>query len=312
MKSKVSFLVLVVCCVFFTRGFTGSDALASINSEALPLSFPALMAMGIGFIILIGAAILVPGIVCAWLFSRIFRKAGYPPALGFLMIVPFVNLVMLLILAFIDWPLYDKFAILSEQESDTLDEPIGSDIPAGEELRIKLNKNSLSQKKKAEPTASNKPVLPLPSESTDAPAASGIKADDTFHRVNLGAKDSSSDSGKAERAKKTPKAKKPTIQDAGSGGLNLEVPQEDASMPEPKKSVSKKPEGEADAEKQGIINSESSEAGEMPETKADELALPAVDDKAELSLPEMNETELKMPEIDEEKRKADKKKDEDI
>jgi len=37
-------------------------------------------------------------------FWFIFKKAGYPQWLGLLMVVPMVNLVMLYILAFSDWP----------------------------------------------------------------------------------------------------------------------------------------------------------------------------------------------------------------
>lgn len=37
-------------------------------------------------------------------FWFIFRKAGYPPWLGLLMIVPVVNLAMLYFLAFSNWP----------------------------------------------------------------------------------------------------------------------------------------------------------------------------------------------------------------
>ena len=35
---------------------------------------------------------------------RIFGKAGFPPALSLLMIVPLVNLVMIYYLAFAEWP----------------------------------------------------------------------------------------------------------------------------------------------------------------------------------------------------------------
>lgn len=35
---------------------------------------------------------------------RIFRKAGFNPALSLLMIVPLVNIIMLYVLAFSEWP----------------------------------------------------------------------------------------------------------------------------------------------------------------------------------------------------------------
>ena len=43
-------------------------------------------------------------LVCVIPFWKIFRKAGFPPALSSLMPIPGVNLVLLYILAFADWP----------------------------------------------------------------------------------------------------------------------------------------------------------------------------------------------------------------
>jgi ATP/ADP translocase len=37
-------------------------------------------------------------------FWQIFRKAGFPPALSLLMLVPFVSIIVLFVLAFSDWP----------------------------------------------------------------------------------------------------------------------------------------------------------------------------------------------------------------
>jgi uncharacterized membrane protein YhaH (DUF805 family) len=46
--------------------------------------------------------VLIFAIVIYW---RIASKAGYPGALALLMIVPFVNLILLLIFAFTEWPI---------------------------------------------------------------------------------------------------------------------------------------------------------------------------------------------------------------
>jgi hypothetical protein len=43
-------------------------------------------------------------LVCVIPFWKIFRKAGFPPALCLLMPIPGVNLILLYILAFADWP----------------------------------------------------------------------------------------------------------------------------------------------------------------------------------------------------------------
>jgi uncharacterized membrane protein YhaH (DUF805 family) len=45
---------------------------------------------------------LVLGIIVNW---RIAAKAGYPGAISLLMLVPFANLVLLLIFAFGEWPI---------------------------------------------------------------------------------------------------------------------------------------------------------------------------------------------------------------
>ena len=52
------------------------------------------------------AVLLIVGIVAlvVWPYSRIFRKAGFSPWLGLLMLVPGVNLFMIFFLAFADWP----------------------------------------------------------------------------------------------------------------------------------------------------------------------------------------------------------------
>ena len=58
-----------------------------------------------GFILLILAVNIV---LIVWPFCRIFSKAGYPWALGILMIVPVANIIMPFVLAFGDWPILRK------------------------------------------------------------------------------------------------------------------------------------------------------------------------------------------------------------
>ncbi len=53
------------------------------------------------FAVFVGLAILAFSI---FLYCRIFSKTGYPWALGFLILVPFGNIIILCILAFGDWP----------------------------------------------------------------------------------------------------------------------------------------------------------------------------------------------------------------
>jgi hypothetical protein len=51
--------------------------------------------------------LIVVGIILLFLFVpfwQIFKKAGYPPALSLLLLIPYVNLVVLLWFSFSDWP----------------------------------------------------------------------------------------------------------------------------------------------------------------------------------------------------------------
>ena len=67
----------------------------------LPLIFGFLQNVGIHELIIILAIIaiiIVP-------YSRIFKRAGFHWALGILMVVPIVNLVLILFLAFAPWPI---------------------------------------------------------------------------------------------------------------------------------------------------------------------------------------------------------------
>ncbi len=50
-------------------------------------------------------AVTVFMVIACW---RIFARAGYAGVLGLLMFVPIVNLVMLYILAFREWPIYKE------------------------------------------------------------------------------------------------------------------------------------------------------------------------------------------------------------
>jgi branched-subunit amino acid transport protein AzlD len=55
-------------------------------------------------ILLVLMAIVIYAAVWMVPFWFIYRKAGLPPALSLLMIIPIANFVMLYILAFGDWP----------------------------------------------------------------------------------------------------------------------------------------------------------------------------------------------------------------
>ncbi len=59
--------------------------------------FPELFLIGCFAFIFAVVFLLIP-------YWRIFKKAGFPPALCFLMLVPLVNIFMIYFLAFAEWP----------------------------------------------------------------------------------------------------------------------------------------------------------------------------------------------------------------
>lgn len=67
---------------------------------------------GVILVVFIGALILalVALAVCVWF--RILGKTGYNPWLAFLILVPFGNLALLLVLAFAEWPVNRELADL--------------------------------------------------------------------------------------------------------------------------------------------------------------------------------------------------------
>jgi len=72
-----------------------------------------LIAGGIGLVIALAIALvsMLLGIIIWW---KIFSKAGYSGALGLLMLLPLVNLIMLLVLAFGQWPIHRELEHLKQ------------------------------------------------------------------------------------------------------------------------------------------------------------------------------------------------------
>jgi hypothetical protein len=50
-------------------------------------------------------------------FCRIFSKAGYSWAFGLLMLMPMSELIIPLILAFMDWPVFKELRLLKQNQS---------------------------------------------------------------------------------------------------------------------------------------------------------------------------------------------------
>ncbi len=78
--------------------------------DAGPVFFILLM-MFVFFFSLIALA------VKALIFCKIFSKAGYSWALGFLILVPIANIIMAFYLAFADWPVQKELRQLKQQKS---------------------------------------------------------------------------------------------------------------------------------------------------------------------------------------------------
>jgi hypothetical protein len=72
----------------------------------------AIGALGLLFILGISVVMIIVSVLIWW---KIFSKAGYSGAMGLLMFIPLVNLIMLLILAFGEWPIQREVQQLRQQ-----------------------------------------------------------------------------------------------------------------------------------------------------------------------------------------------------
>jgi len=74
--------------------------------QAAPLD---LIGMGVVFLVVL-IFILAFLVLTIIIWCQIFKKAGYHPAMGLLMLLPPVNIVMLFVLAFSRWPIYERLS----------------------------------------------------------------------------------------------------------------------------------------------------------------------------------------------------------
>lgn len=85
-----------------------------------------LLAGGIIIYAIVMLVIVAFGIFIWW---KIFSKAGYSGALAFLMLVPIANLVMILVLAFGEWPVLRELQMLRQQQGMRPPFPQGPQMP---------------------------------------------------------------------------------------------------------------------------------------------------------------------------------------
>jgi uncharacterized membrane protein YhaH (DUF805 family) len=82
------------------------------DSQAMENIVPILSGCFLLFVALLGLALFVLNII---VFCKIYARAGYPWAMGFLMLIPIVNFIMMLILAFSEWPIQRQVKQLQQQ-----------------------------------------------------------------------------------------------------------------------------------------------------------------------------------------------------
>ena len=67
-------------------------------------------------ILFIGFFVLVFTVIKVFSFCRIFSKAGYSWAFGLLMLLPFSELVIPLVLAVMDWPVCRELRLFKQEQ----------------------------------------------------------------------------------------------------------------------------------------------------------------------------------------------------
>lgn len=81
------------------------------------------MSSGLGICFILGylAFLLAIAALSALIFCKIFSKAGYHWAMGLLVLVPLGNLVVLLVLAFAEWPILKELRSLRQPQPAATD-----------------------------------------------------------------------------------------------------------------------------------------------------------------------------------------------
>ena len=69
------------------------------------------------FILFVAFFVLVVTAIKVFSFCRIFSKTGYSWAFGLLMLLPFSEVVIPLILALIDWPVSKELRLIKQEQS---------------------------------------------------------------------------------------------------------------------------------------------------------------------------------------------------
>jgi hypothetical protein len=300
------------------------DAAVASSAISSPMDFSAAAFMTLlgGMALIIMIPYILVSLLYVWFFARILRKAGFASGLAFLLLIPVANgligLILLMILAFVDWPVYDKFAAINEQmnESDddlVVDEP----VVITEEPEIKIDDTSAFSKK-PDTSGNNNEGVPLPGESnhtigsldSEKIAEEKPKSDIPDKAPESGPEIILSNGSLKDKENQT----KPSEDKLASQTPPLETPEssQDESLTSPPKDEAPKvieiPDVESpqpEAPEQDVVEPA---APSMPQANEDELKLPEVESEDELKLPETPDTEPKLP-LEDEKEDKDKDKD---
>ena len=74
--------------------------------------------LSLAVIAVIAIIVLFSAVIGLILWCKIFSKTGYSWAMGLLVLVPFGNLIMMLVLAFSDWPILKELRALKAQPAE--------------------------------------------------------------------------------------------------------------------------------------------------------------------------------------------------
>ena len=87
--------------------------------EMEPLAFVGPAPAELLVILFVAFIILALTAVKVFSFCRIFSRTGYSWAFGLLMLLPFAEVVIPLVLALIEWPVCKELHLLREQQADS-------------------------------------------------------------------------------------------------------------------------------------------------------------------------------------------------
>ncbi len=315
----------------------GGDAIAGSLDEAIansgitnPMDFSAssliALCLGMGLVLLIPFVIV--SILSVWFYARILKKAGFSPALAFLLLIPvlntFIGLVILMILAFVDWPVYGKFAAITDQINDPDDELVADVEPVviTEEPEIKIDDTS-SFNEYVDSSEEKNGGVPLPGESNhtrgpldseklsqdESKSEAPISETPANPEIILSSGNLPGEESKEEPIKEDLSLQTPSIEPVEPVKIEENEPPKIIEIPDVEPEIPQEPIVQDNDLSQGEL-SESDvlkpEITSIPDNNEDNLKMPDVESHDELNLPDAPKDTPKLPTEDEEEADKDK------